>query len=118
MNQTKKKLLPLGSIVYLEEGNQKLHIIGRGITFDDPDTGEQVFTDYMATLYLQGWQNEDVLFFQHDNIDKVVFEGYSDEEEERYMEIYGEWESHQTFLERRLINSLKKSFNAYKGALL
>lgn len=44
MNQTKKKLLPLGSIVYLEEGNQKLHIIGRGITFDDPDTGEQVFT--------------------------------------------------------------------------
>ena len=94
MNQTKKKLLPLGSIVYLEEGNQKLHIIGRGITFDDPDTGEQVFTDYMATLYPQGWQNEDVLFFQHDNIDKVVFEGYSDEEEECYMEIYSEWESH------------------------
>lgn len=48
MSQTKKGLLPLGSIVYLEEGNQKLHIIGRGITFDDPDTGEQVFTDYMA----------------------------------------------------------------------
>ena len=40
-----KELLPLGSIVYLEEGTQKLVIVGRGVIFDDPDTGKQVFTD-------------------------------------------------------------------------
>lgn len=35
-----KELLPLGSIVYLEEGTQKLVIVGRGVIFDDPDTGK------------------------------------------------------------------------------
>lgn len=32
-------------------------------------------------------------FFNHENIDKVVFEGFKDEEEERFMEVYKEWES-------------------------
>ena len=31
-------------------------------------------------------------FFQHENIDKVVFRGYSDEEEDRFMDIYSKWE--------------------------
>lgn len=29
-----KKLLPLGSIIYLQEGTQKLMIVGRGVIFD------------------------------------------------------------------------------------
>ena len=41
MNKS-KELLPLGSIVYLEEGTQKLVIVGRGAIFEDPDTKEQV----------------------------------------------------------------------------
>ncbi|EGP5066298.1 DUF4176 domain-containing protein, partial [Enterococcus faecium] len=28
-----------------------------------------------------------------ENIDKVVFKGYSDEEEERFLEIYQEWKN-------------------------
>ena len=36
-----KKLLPLGSIIYLQEGTQKLMIVGRGVIFDDEETGEQ-----------------------------------------------------------------------------
>ena len=47
MNKS-KDLLPLGSIVYLEEVTQKLVIVGRGVIFDDPDTGEQVLADYMG----------------------------------------------------------------------
>lgn len=35
-----KELLPLGSIVYLQEGTQKLMIIGRGVIFDDEETRE------------------------------------------------------------------------------
>ena len=80
----KKELLPLGSIVYLQEGTQKLMIVGRGVIFDDEETGEQMFADYMGVLYPFGLQTESTIFFQHENIDKVVFEGYSDEEEDRF----------------------------------
>ena len=95
MNKS-KDLLPLGSIVYLEEGTQKLVIVGRGVIFDDPDTGEPVLADYMGVLYPQGFQTESTLFFQHDNIDQVVFEGYKDEEEERFMVVYHDWEANLT----------------------
>lgn len=88
-----KKLLPLGSVVYLEEGTQKLIVVGRGAIFDDPDTDSQVFADYMGVLYPQGLQTNSTFFFQHENIDKVIFEGYRDEEESRFLEIYHEWES-------------------------
>lgn len=91
MNKT-KELLPLGSVVYLEEGTQKLVIIGRGVVFNDEDSDEQVFADYMGVLYPNGFQTESTIFFQHENVDKVVFEGFKDEEEERFMEIYQEWE--------------------------
>lgn len=87
------KLLPLGSVVYLEEGTQKLVIIGRGVIFDDTDSGEQVFADYMGVLYPAGFQPESTIFFQHENVDKIVFEGYKDDEENRFMDIYHKWES-------------------------
>ena len=83
--------MSLGSIIYLQEGTQKLMIVGRGVIFDDEETGEQVFADYMGVLYPLGLQTESTIFFQHENIDKVVFEGYSDEEEDRFLEIYNTW---------------------------
>lgn len=86
-----KKLLPLGSIVLLEEGLQKLVIVGRGAVYEDQETGQDTFADYMAVLYPSGMNPETTIFFQHDNIDKVVFEGYSDEEEDRFLEIYATW---------------------------
>ena len=86
-----KKLLPLGSIVLLEEGLQKLVIVGRGAIYEDQETGQDTFADYMAVLYPSGMNPETTIFFQHDNIDKVVFEGYSDEEEDRFLEIYATW---------------------------
>lgn len=86
-----KELLPLGSVVYLEEGTQKLIIIGRGVVFEDSDSSEQVFADYMGTLYPSGFQKNSNIFFQHENIDRVVFRGYSDEEEKRFLEVYNNW---------------------------
>lgn len=38
----------------------------------------------MGVLYPQGLQPESAIFFQHENIDKIIFEGYRDEEESRY----------------------------------
>lgn len=86
-----KELLPLGSVVYLEEGTQKLIIIGRGVIFEDSDSSERVFADYMGTLYPSGFQKNSNIFFQHENIDRVVFRGYSDEEEKRFLEVYNNW---------------------------
>ena len=98
-----KELLPLGSIVYLEEGTQKLVIVGRGVIFDDPDTGKQVLADYMGVLYPQGLQPDSTIFFQHENIDKIIFEVYRDEEESRFLEIYHDWESELTIPRKEIV---------------
>ena len=86
------QLLPLGSIVLLEEGLQKLIIVGRGAIYKDQATQEEVFADYMGALYPSGMDPESTIFFQHDKIDKILFEGYRDEEEERFLELYAQWE--------------------------
>ncbi|MBN7274925.1 DUF4176 domain-containing protein [Ligilactobacillus pobuzihii] len=86
-----KELLPLGSIVYLEEGTAKLMVVGRGMVFED--NGQDVYTDYIGLSYPEGIDSENAIFFNHENIEKVVFRGYEDEEEKRYGEVYREWES-------------------------
>lgn len=85
------ELLPLGSIIYLEEATTKLMIIGRGPIFESD--GENVYSDYVGIIYPEGINPEDAIFFNHENIEKLVFEGYKDEEEERFMEVYKSWES-------------------------
>lgn len=85
------KLLPLGSVVLLKDGMQKLVVVGRGALYEDHTTGKDTFADYMGAIYPTGINPETTIFFQHENIDKVIFKGYSDEEEDRFLEIYGEW---------------------------
>lgn len=85
------ELLPLGSIVLLEEGLQKLVVVGRGAIYTDPTTNKETFSDYMAILYPTGLNPDSTIFFDHKNIDKVIFRGYSDDEEKRFLEVYDEW---------------------------
>ena len=83
------KLLPLGSIVILEEGNQKLSIIGRGQLFDDD--GTVGYFEYSSVLYPQGLLDvEEIYFFNHEDIEEVLFEGYRDEDEDEFLEVYAE----------------------------
>lgn len=84
-----EKLLPLGTIVYLKEGNTKIMVVGRGASFSDEEG--QKYSDYIGVIYPNGINPEDALFFNHDDIDKVIFKGYSDEEEERYLQVFDEW---------------------------
>lgn len=84
-----EKILPLGTIVYLKEATAKLMIVGRGASFDNGEG--QSFSDYVGVVYPNGIDPQDALFFNNENIDQVVFEGYSDEEEDRYAKIYEEW---------------------------
>ncbi|MBJ8349434.1 DUF4176 domain-containing protein [Streptococcus zalophi] len=88
------KLLPLGTIVYLQDSTTKVMIIGRGPEFNLD--GEEVYSDYAGVVYPEGINPEDSIFFNQENIEKVVFEGFKDEEEDEYLTEYKEWENELT----------------------
>lgn len=70
--------IPLGSVVLLHGGIQKLLIIARGINTKQGD--QTVFFDYGAVLYPEGLTGDRMAYFDHDAVNKVVFYGYDDEE--------------------------------------
>ncbi|MBL3715972.1 DUF4176 domain-containing protein [Lactococcus garvieae] len=82
-------MLAIGSIVYLSDGNQKIMILNRGPVVEQ--NGEQVIFDYTGALYPNGLDPKQVYYFNDDDIDEVVFEGYKDEEEERFRTLYNKW---------------------------
>ncbi len=86
---TAEKLLPLGSIIVMKGKVKKLMVVARGVM-----TGEegptQVF-DYGAVLYPEGLVGDKLIFFNHEDIYKVVFEGYSDSDDEIIQDATREW---------------------------
>ncbi len=51
MEKMSKKLLPLGSIVYLEGGTVKVMIVGQGSRFRAE--GTNVYSDCVGVIYLE-----------------------------------------------------------------
>lgn len=94
---TKEQLLPVGSVVYLKEGKLKIVILGRGqIVQKNKEDRKLTYYDYLASLYPQGYEPQYLFHFNHDKIDKIVFEGYQNEEEKHYLEVLNDWkEKHQ-----------------------
>jgi hypothetical protein len=82
-------MLPIGSIVYLNEGTSKLMILNRGpiIELDE----EQKMFDYSACVYPQGLVADSVLYFNEENIDEVIYEGFKDSDEDRFHSLYKQW---------------------------
>lgn len=83
------EVLPIGSIVYLKEGSRKLMVLNRGVTIIQ--NNEDVLFDYSAAIYPIGLNPEQLFYFNQEDIDRVVFRGYSDEDEERFVELYEKW---------------------------
>lgn len=78
-----KKLLPIGSVVLLENGQKRLMIIGVKQT----DVKDDTEYDYLSVLYPEGYLNpETSFFFNHDAIAEVCFEGLHDEEREEFLD--------------------------------
>ncbi len=84
---------PLGSVVLLDGGIQKLLITSRGLIVNKDD--EEVFYDYAGVPYPEGLVSDTLVYFNHDGVVKVVFEGYHDEDDEivvnninRYIELH------------------------------
>ena len=89
----KYKLLPLGSIVYLNDGTKKVMIIARGLITNMG--GQTVFFDYGGVPYPEGLQDDQMAYFQHEGIDNVVFEGYTDIDNDMTVKkIFGYLERH------------------------
>ncbi|HZW67281.1 MAG TPA: DUF4176 domain-containing protein [Pseudogracilibacillus sp.] len=82
-------MLSIGSIVYLKEGTNKIMILNRGPIINV--NNEASIFDYSGCLYPQGLVPENVFYFNRENIDEIVFEGYADEEEERFQKVYDDW---------------------------
>ncbi|GGK09387.1 type II secretion protein [Lentibacillus kapialis] len=82
-------MLPIGSIVYLKEGTSKLMILNRGPLLETD--GERKMFDYSGCFYPQGLDPDNVFYFNEENIDDVVFEGFTDSEEKRFQKVYNDW---------------------------
>ncbi|MCR6105705.1 DUF4176 domain-containing protein [Salipaludibacillus agaradhaerens] len=100
-------MLPMGSIVYLKQGTSKLMILNRGPIIEVE--GEQTWFDYSACFYPQGLVPDQVLYFNHENVDEVVFEGFKDTEEDRFQTLYQKWqeENGQTIKRGKVTEPLK-----------
>ncbi|MFL3710005.1 DUF4176 domain-containing protein [Vagococcus salmoninarum] len=73
------KLLPIGTIIILENGTQELMITARYPLYDNE--GEIGYFDYAGCLYPQGMTSEENYFFNQEDIKKVIFTGYESLEE-------------------------------------
>jgi len=88
-----EKVLPLGSMVYLKEGSLKMMITGRSIVVQPKGKDKPLLFDYSAVSHPVGYMSDNKLFyFNVENIDRVIFEGFSNEDDERFMEVAKEWQ--------------------------
>lgn len=77
-----KTYLPIGTIVLLKNGKKKVMIYGRR----QNRINETKEYDYIACLYPEGNINVNYMYlFNNEDIDTVVFRGYSDAEEEAFI---------------------------------
>lgn len=79
MNEENKKYLPIGTVVMLKNGKKRVMITG--FCSSDIENKERIY-DYNGCLYPEGYLSPNQVFlFDHEQIDKIYYLGYSDEEE-------------------------------------
>ena len=89
----REKYLPIGSIVLLKGAKKRIMIIG--FMASSNETKDKVF-DYMGCIYPEGVISSDQsLVFNHDQIDKIYYIGYSDKEEKEFSMKLNEFENNK-----------------------
>lgn len=77
------ELLPIGTVVLLNDAVKKLMIYGVGQT----DETNGVDYDYIGVMYPEGNMGEGSQFlFNHSDIQEIFFRGYEDEERALFLE--------------------------------
>ncbi|WP_252232162.1 DUF4176 domain-containing protein [Clostridium sp. ZBS15] len=83
IDYNKDELLPLGTVVLLKDSNIQLMITGRMRKLEGNSSGE--IWDYSGCAYPRGFMSSnDSYLFNFNEIDKVYFKGYQDEDEIKY----------------------------------
>ena len=100
------KMLPLGSIVILKGNTKKMMIIARLIAL--PIKGQVYRFDYGACLYPEGMVGDSLIYFNQEDIFKVVQEGYTDDDNEIMLENI-EAMLQQTDIPKGNVSELKES---------
>ena len=90
--------LPLGSVVLLKGGMQKILIIARALKVRNGN--EEFFFDYGGVTYPEGLVGDQMAYFNADKINKVVFEGYTDIDNENMVENINQFIAEYTVLKR------------------
>lgn len=80
------RILSIGSVVRLKNGERKLMITSR--TPLTNENGTIGYFDYGACLFPDGQVDQRTYFFNEEDIEEICFEGYCDELEMKYREIY------------------------------
>ena len=78
--------LPLGSVCTVKGSDKGLMVIERGVLVHErPEAEELTFYDYGACLYPEGLVGDQVIFFNHDAVQKVLWEGFRTDEDGRFV---------------------------------
>ena len=76
------QFLPVGSVVLLKGATRGIVVIGYSVV----EEGSDEIWDYLGAAYPIGVITPDKnLLFNRDQIDKVLFEGYADEEGKKFI---------------------------------
>lgn len=87
----KEKFLPIGTVVLLKKATKKLMITGYLPISRDND---RKIYDYSACLFPEGiLASDQTAVFNHEQIEKIIQEGYSNDETTRFVEKLHEVES-------------------------
>ncbi|MGG5341620.1 DUF4176 domain-containing protein [Enterococcus sp. AZ192] len=73
------ELLPIGTVVLLENGEQELMITSRFPLYNNE--GDIGYFDYAGCFYPQGQFNEGNYFFNQEDIKEILFKGYESPQE-------------------------------------
>lgn len=76
--------VPLGSVVLLKGASQKLLVISRALNVKNGE--DTFFFEYGGVPYPDGLISDRMAYFNHENISRVVFEGYHDIDDENMVE--------------------------------
>lgn len=78
----REKYLPIGTIVLLKGGRKRAMITGFCSVAEDKQ--DKIY-DYSGCVYPEGYlSSNQVCLFDHDQIEKIYFIGFEDEEEKRF----------------------------------
>lgn len=84
-------MLPIGSVVLMQDGEEGLMITGRKPIVKSVHD-EEVYMDYIACSYPGGNLNEEAYFLNHEDIAEVLFTGYVTDSEKDMARFIKEWE--------------------------